>query len=74
MKTDLFMTYDDAQAAAAGGGSVKATTLDQVTYPLVLKRGRMRMSPPPFEVQHVEIASRSTVCFLVSCKDTSGTK
>ena len=54
MKTDLFMTYDDAQAAAAERGAVKATTLDQVTYPLVLKRGRMRMSPPPFEVQQAE--------------------
>ena len=53
MKTTLFLAYDDARAAA-GSGTIKATTMDQVTYPLVLQRGRMRMAPPPFEVQQAE--------------------
>jgi hypothetical protein len=55
MKTDLFTSYDDAREAA-GSGAVKATTMDQVTYPLLLRRGRMRMAPPPFEVQQAEDA------------------
>jgi hypothetical protein len=55
MKTDLYTSYDDAREAA-GSGAVKATTMDQVTYPLLLRRGRMRMAPPPLEVQQAEDA------------------
>mmetsp|Transcript_10585 Transcript_10585/g.25491 ORF Transcript_10585/g.25491 Transcript_10585/m.25491 type:complete len:351 (-) Transcript_10585:400-1452(-) len=56
MGTDIYMSYDDAKAASAGpsSSSVKGTTLDQVMYPLVLKRGRMRMAPPPVEVERAE--------------------
>ncbi|CAB9515659.1 expressed unknown protein [Seminavis robusta] len=53
MGTNIFMSYQDA-SDAAGLLTVKATTLDQVTYPLVLKRGRMRMAPPPDAVQKAE--------------------
>mmetsp|Transcript_20257 Transcript_20257/g.41739 ORF Transcript_20257/g.41739 Transcript_20257/m.41739 type:complete len:339 (+) Transcript_20257:62-1078(+) len=53
MGTDIYMSYEDA-AAASSGGTIKGTTLDQVMYPLVLKRGRMRMSPPPSEVEKAE--------------------
>jgi hypothetical protein len=57
MSTDIYLSYEDANKAAAGsstGTTVKGTTLDQVMYPLVLKRGRMRMAPPPSEVERAE--------------------
>lgn len=56
MGTDIYMSFDDANIASAGisSSSVKGTTLDQVMYPLVLKRGRMRMAPPPVEVERAE--------------------
>jgi len=56
MGTDIYLSFEDANAAAAGisSSSVKGTTLDQVMYPLVLKRGRMRMAPPPAEVERAE--------------------
>lgn len=56
MSTDLYMSYDDASAVSAGipSSTVKGTTLDQVMYPLVLKRGRMKMAPPPIEVEQAE--------------------
>jgi hypothetical protein len=57
MSTDIFLSYEDANKAAAGsstGTIVKGTTLDQVMYPLVLNRGRMRMAPPPSEVERAE--------------------
>jgi hypothetical protein len=53
MSTDIYLSYEDANNAA-GGSIVKGTTLDQVMYPLVLKRGRMRMAPPPSEVEIAE--------------------
>ncbi|KAI2507819.1 hypothetical protein MHU86_6599 [Fragilaria crotonensis] len=55
MGTDLYLSYNDAKDVA-GSKIVKATTLDQVEYPLVLKRGRMRMAPPPSEIQKAEEA------------------
>jgi len=56
MSTDIYMSFEDAKAASADitGSAVRGTTLDQVMYPLVLKRGRMRMAPPPSEVQTAE--------------------
>lgn len=54
MGTDLYMSYEDAVAASGPSSTVKGTTLDQVMYPLVLKRGRMRMAPPPSEVEKAE--------------------
>lgn len=55
MNSNIYMSYEDAKEAAdASSLTVKATTLDQVTYPLVLKRGRMRMAPPPVAVQKAE--------------------
>lgn len=53
MDADIYMSYADAKDAA-GSKTVKATTLDQVTYPLVLKRGRMRMAPPPSSIEKAE--------------------
>jgi len=51
IRRDLYLSYDDAVAAAFSSGGkptdVRATTLDQVYYPLILRRGRMRMAPPP---------------------------
>ena len=61
IQTDIFLSYNDAVAASTqgddGSGSsttVKVTTLEQVLYPLVLKRGRMRMAAPPIEIQQAE--------------------
>jgi len=56
MGTALYMSFDDARAASDGipSSTVKGTTLDQVMYPLLLKRGRMRMAPPPTEVVTAE--------------------
>lgn len=56
MSTSIYVSYADAKAASDGspGSSLKATSLDQVMYPLVLKRGRMRMAPPPPEIQKAE--------------------
>eukprot|EP00536_Pseudo-nitzschia_multiseries_P001581 jgi/Psemu1/294465/fgenesh1_pm.20_\ len=56
MSTDIYLSYQDAKEASDGVSSstVKGTTLDQVMYPLVLKRGRMRMAPPPVEVAQAE--------------------
>lgn len=54
MGTNIYMSYEDAVAASGPSSSVKGTTLDQVMYPLVLKRGRMRMAPPPAEVEKAE--------------------
>mmetsp|Transcript_14048 Transcript_14048/g.20515 ORF Transcript_14048/g.20515 Transcript_14048/m.20515 type:complete len:366 (+) Transcript_14048:589-1686(+) len=56
MLENIYLSYDDAFSAAneLNGISVKCTTLDQVMYPLVLKRGRMRMAPPPSEIQKAE--------------------
>jgi hypothetical protein len=57
MGTNIYVSYDDAAVEAReapSGTSVKATSLDQVMYPLILKRGRMRMAPPPAEIQQAE--------------------
>jgi len=56
MGTDIYLSFEDANAASAkiSASTVKGTTLDQVMYPLVLKRGRMRMAPPPAEVERAE--------------------
>lgn len=56
MSTDIYLSYQVAKEASDGipSSSVKGTTLDQVMYPLVLKRGRMRMAPPPAEVEQAE--------------------
>lgn len=62
MDGDIYMSYADAtKAAETFGSSVKATTLDQVMYPLVLKRGRMKMAPPPTEVRKAEEAIENDV-------------
>jgi len=59
--TNFYLSGDDAAAAADNSSSekkvVKATTLDQVQYPLILRRGRMRMAPPPVEVSKAEANS-----------------
>jgi len=54
--TDIYLSFEDANAASAriSSSTVKGTTLDQVMYPLVLKRGRMRMAPPPVDVERAE--------------------
>eukprot|EP00550_Attheya_septentrionalis_P012243 CAMPEP_0198306168 /NCGR_PEP_ID=MMETSP1449-20131203/58281_1 /TAXON_ID=420275 /ORGANISM="Attheya septentrionalis, Strain CCMP2084" /LENGTH=351 /DNA_ID=CAMNT_0044008717 /DNA_START=36 /DNA_END=1091 /DNA_ORIENTATION=+ len=54
MQEKIYLSFEDATSAAGSGATVKCTTLDQVMYPLVLKRGRMRMAPPPLEVQQAE--------------------
>jgi len=54
MDTNIYVSYDDAKEAAGSSNLVKATTLDQVEYPLVLRRGRMRMAPAPVEVSKAE--------------------
>lgn len=54
---NIFLSYADAtEAAASASLKVKATTLDQVMYPLIFKRGRMRMAPPPPAIQKAEDA------------------
>ena len=60
MAPEIYASYEDAvDASKAGDGStVKATTLNQVMYPLVLKRGRMMMPPPPLEIAKAEEALR----------------
>lgn len=58
MEEKIFMSFQDAKEAA-GSKSVKATTLDQVEYPLILRRGRMRMSPPPVEISKAEESDRT---------------
>ena len=52
----IYLSYEDAVAKAGSSSNqkVKVTTLDQVMYPLVMKRGRMRMAPPPVEVSNAE--------------------
>lgn len=51
----IYFSYEDATSAAGSDDQkVKVTTLDQVMYPLVLKRGRMRMAPAPVEVSNAE--------------------
>eukprot|EP00980_Cylindrotheca_fusiformis_P005002 scaffold1062_cov130-Cylindrotheca_fusiformis.AAC.8 len=54
MQSNIYLSYSEATDAASGKADVKATSLDQVMYPLVLKRGRMRMAPPPAEVEKAE--------------------
>jgi len=56
MAPEIYCSFEDAvDASKAGDGfNVKATTLNQVMYPLVLKRGRMMMPPPPAEVAKEE--------------------
>eukprot|EP00978_Attheya_sp_CCMP212_P012846 scaffold32099_cov50-Attheya_sp.AAC.5 len=54
MQEKIYLSFEDATSAAGSDATVKCTTLDQVMYPLVLKRGRMRMAPPPLEVQLAE--------------------
>ena len=57
MSSEIYVSYEDALGAASSSNSntvVKGTTLDQVMYPLVLKRGRMRMAPPPLEIEEAE--------------------
>uniref|UniRef100_A0A7S4MIG8 Uncharacterized protein n=1 Tax=Odontella aurita TaxID=265563 RepID=A0A7S4MIG8_9STRA len=57
MSGEIYTSYADAKAASEASSSmVKATTLDQVMYPLVLKRGRTKMAPPPQEVKRAEEA------------------
>eukprot|EP00814_Leptocylindrus_danicus_P002078 CAMPEP_0116008444 /NCGR_PEP_ID=MMETSP0321-20121206/2865_1 /TAXON_ID=163516 /ORGANISM="Leptocylindrus danicus var. danicus, Strain B650" /LENGTH=290 /DNA_ID=CAMNT_0003477265 /DNA_START=59 /DNA_END=931 /DNA_ORIENTATION=- len=57
MDQNIYISYEDAtKVASSSGATVKVTTLDQVTYPLVLKRGRMRMAPPPPEIAQAETA------------------
>eukprot|EP00563_Minutocellus_polymorphus_P006683 CAMPEP_0181046600 /NCGR_PEP_ID=MMETSP1070-20121207/14434_1 /TAXON_ID=265543 /ORGANISM="Minutocellus polymorphus, Strain NH13" /LENGTH=341 /DNA_ID=CAMNT_0023125219 /DNA_START=13 /DNA_END=1038 /DNA_ORIENTATION=- len=60
MAPEIYASYEDAvDAAKAGDGFVvKATTLNQVMYTLVLKRGRMLMPPPPSEIAKAEEALR----------------
>ena len=60
MAPEIYASYEDAvDASKAGDGfTVKATTLNQVMYPLLLKRGRMMMPPPPSEVANAEEALR----------------
>ena len=60
MAPEIYASYEDAvDASKAGDGfTVKATTLNQVMYPLLLKRGRMMMPPPPSEVAKAEEALR----------------
>jgi hypothetical protein len=60
MAPEIYASYEDAvDASKTGDGStVKATTLNQVMYPLVLKRGRMMMPPPPLEIAKAEEALR----------------
>lgn len=38
MDSNVYFSFNEASAAAAGGGTVKVTTLDQIMYPLILKR------------------------------------
>jgi hypothetical protein len=60
MAPEIYASYENAvDASKAGNGfNVKATTLDQVMYTLVLQRGRMMMPPPPSEVAKAEEALR----------------
>lgn len=58
--SNVYLSYDDAAAAVQERGSssetVACTTLDQVLYPLILKRGRTRTAPPPEEIRRAEEA------------------
>jgi len=55
MASQIYLNFQDAeQASKEEGFDVKCTTLDQVMYPLVLNRGRMRMALPPVEIQKAE--------------------
>jgi len=58
MSTEIFLSYADATLALLenSGMNVKATTMDQVAYPLILERGRMRMAPPPAAIKKAEDA------------------
>lgn len=57
MDRNIYVSFEEAtKAASASGTTVKVTTLDQVTFPLVMKRGRMRMAPPPPEIAQAEAA------------------
>jgi len=62
MLNKIYLSYDDATAVASAsdGLKVKCTTLDQVMYPLILKRGRMKMAPPPIAVQKAEADETSS--------------
>ena len=63
--TDFFVSYTDAKVALDDGSgttaSIKATSLDQIMYPLILKRGRMRMAPPPVEIARAESELSTTI-------------
>eukprot|EP00984_Skeletonema_dohrnii_P005075 scaffold1786_cov104-Skeletonema_dohrnii-CCMP3373.AAC.6 len=81
MQENIYFSYSDAiKAASSGEGSVvKVTTLDQIMYPLILKRDGMFKSTAatPIEVKNA-IASSSTTTYklvpsaaaLTDAKDT----
>jgi len=52
--TDFYVSYEDVVTTEGSETTIKATSLDQIMYPLILKRGRMRMAPPPIEIERAE--------------------
>ena len=64
MQENIYFSYNEAKtnAAASDGNVVKVTTLDQIMYPLILKREGM-MTPTkstPIEVKNAIAASSSS--------------
>jgi len=57
---NFYLSFNEAESAAAkvsSGKSVKVTTLDQVMYPLVLKRGTMKtVAKTPVEIKNAREA------------------
>ncbi|KAK1739042.1 hypothetical protein QTG54_010358 [Skeletonema marinoi] len=68
MQENIYFSYSEATKAASGEGSVvKVTTLDQIMYPLILKREGMfkPTAATPIEVKNAIASSSSTTYKLV---------
>lgn len=67
MNTNVYFSYNEAKAAAVGESTVKVTTLDQIMYPLILKRdGFKATAATPIEVKNaISSLSDSTIYNLV---------
>eukprot|EP00985_Skeletonema_marinoi_P005079 scaffold2191_cov92-Skeletonema_marinoi.AAC.12 len=83
MQENIYFSYSDAtNAASSGESAVKVTTLDQIMYPLILKREGMfkPTAATPIEVKNA-IASSSTTTYklvpsaaaVTDAKDTGTT-
>ena len=81
MSDKIYFSFNEAEAAAAEGSTVKVTTLDQVLYPLILKQGKVKTSSPtPTAIKlAIETASETQYTLIPStsalkdAKDTGTT-